>query len=1015
MLSNKLTFSLVFLIMFAVAFTVTPVMAQRVNEVPTATTATTADGYTIGTADGGFFLIQTAANNGILVAGSDPDRPISTGTGGNLVTVATQTNVAASTGVPDLEDFFSRGGTIDVIVPIMGMYEQADDRWHDVVVTEIMWGLDWRPAGTTGVIEPHTDKQWIELYNNSGPVAAYKDVDARGDKRARAAVDGVRLLFTNNIFLGTNASESPPKAAKYIGVYVATTGAPNTPLTYAWLDSRPTWDAAADAAVDASPGPGAFTAVNPPMTDPAITHFTAVYKVVDRVGNLGRGGRQGPMPGQSGSTAKNIAVDTVENETLGTVVDGTYVPLISAYRKRVLLLDDQTGIGTYHDGHAFGKGTDLGQWMESWVSPNAIRRRNIEDPYIGTPGAEHLTPKLPDPTVVPVNVVFNEIRNDTSEDDLDWIELYNNSSVDVDIGAYEISIVTKDKKDTDLIGLQDKDDDGVDIKLGAGEYLLILNRDPEDSILADGKDITINATNRLKLQGAEHLYYVPDADWELPNTEEGFLLILRTAKDKNGSPDAIADVVGDLRIEDLRDDLDTKVWPLRNWGAVSGDGEGSKSVGEAKDADFGAKADGTGGNSFGSRGRSSMTWYRAKYEAGLWWHQDHWKQAGYQGGIGYRKDLDHGVELEAPGTPGYVNAIQGTLADHMKVDAGAEVSISEIMYDAGRAWDLVQWIELYNSSMTEAVDISNWTLDIRNAADDEEPQRSFVDDEFEFEAGTIIPPNRTLLVVSATGATNVPANRVYDLFARHGNDLGLKNLARRTYLLSKTGFRLKLMDDAIEPQEVDTAGNASLDGARVTTEWELPPVSEEGEARHSIIRLYGAIYNPTKSGTGYEMAGDGTMEDSWNKSGLESGNIGIYYGHTDDFSTPGFRRGAALPVSLSSFRPVRDKATGEVVVRWITASELNNAGFNILRSETKTGNFKVINVKGIIPGHGTTSEKHVYEWTDTTAKPNIVYYYRIEDVSFDGERATLATTHLRGNVNAAGKATTTWGDLKNFQ
>ena len=65
-----------------------------------------------------------------------------------------------------------------------------------------------------------------------------------------------------------------------------------------------------------------------------------------------------------------------------------------------------------------------------------------------------------------------------SEDDLDWIELYNNSSVDVDIGDYEISIVTADKKDTDLIQLQDKDDDGVDIKLGAGEYLLIVNRDP---------------------------------------------------------------------------------------------------------------------------------------------------------------------------------------------------------------------------------------------------------------------------------------------------------------------------------------------------------------------------------------------------------------------------------------------------------------------------------------------------------------------------------------------------------
>ena len=100
------------------------------------------------------------------------------------------------------------------------------------------------------------------------------------------------------------------------------------------------------------------------------------------------------------------------------------------------------------------------------------------------------------------------------------------------------------------------------------------------------------------------------------------------------------------------------------------------------------------------------------------------------------------------------------------------------------------------------------------------------------------------------------------------------------------------------------------------------------------------------------------------------------------------------------------------MITWITESELNNAGFNILRSETKSGEFQVINVKGIIPGHGTTSEKHVYKWTDTTAKSNVVYYYQIEDVSLDGNRTTLATTHLRGNVSAGGKLTMRWSELK---
>ena len=63
-------------------------------------------------------------------------------------------------------------------------------------------------------------------------------------------------------------------------------------------------------------------------------------------------------------------------------------------------------------------------------------------------------------------------------------------------------------------------------------------------------------------------------------------------------------------------------------------------------------------------------------------------------------------------------------------------------------------------------------------------------------------------------------------------------------------------------------------------------------------------------------------------------------------------------------------------------------------------------------GQGTTSERTAYGFTDKSAKPNVIYYYQIQDVSFDGDVTTLRTTHLRGNVSAAGKLTTTWVDLK---
>ncbi|MDE0684413.1 MAG: hypothetical protein OXI63_15960 [Candidatus Poribacteria bacterium] len=86
----------------------------------------------------------------------------------------------------------------------------------------------------------------------------------------------------------------------------------------------------------------------------------------------------------------------------------------------------------------------------------------------------------------------------------------------------------------------------------------------------------------------------------------------------------------------------------------------------------------------------------------------------------------------------------------------------------------------------------------------------------------------------------------------------------------------------------------------------------------------------------------------------------------------------------------------------------------MLRRATRDGEFTKINTK-LIAGQGTTSERTTYEYADTSAKPNVIYYYQIEDVSLEGHASRLATTHLRGNVTAAGKATTTWGELKALQ
>ena len=121
------------------------------------------------------------------------------------------------------------------------------------------------------------------------------------------------------------------------------------------------------------------------------------------------------------------------------------------------------------------------------------------------------------------------------------------------------------------------------------------------------------------------------------------------------------------------------------------------------------------------------------------------------------------------------------------------------------------------------------------------------------------------------------------------------------------------------------------------------------------------------------------------------------------------RSSEPVPVTLSLFRAEHTDAG--VILKWTTESELDNAGFYIYRSQTRDGTFKVVNPT-LIQGAGTTSERNKYTWTDTTAKPNVAYYYRIEDISHAGERKQLATVRMRGLVSASGKLTTRWADLK---
>ena len=381
-----------------------------------------------------------------------------------------------------------------------------------------------------------------------------------------------------------------------------------------------------------------------------------------------------------------------------------------------------------------------------------------------------------------------------------------------------------------------------------------------------------------------------------------------------------------------------------------------------------------------------------------------------------------------------------------------QIYISEVMFAGGGT--LPQWIEISNGSRSEQVNLSGWTLTVENATADADVSVGSKA-VFTIPEGTKIDPSgqdatpSTILVVTEQGRNNIDdgakgAGQILNLWTAQQTELILLGVTKRRYsLLSDMAFKItiappvpivapaaktaapttaagiaaaraaaaaKKAADAtaalVRKAATDVVGNLGTAG---TATWALP--MDEG-ARSSIIRRH----VPVSIGSAAPEAGE--MMDSWvlasDTSFAQVTHIraSSYYGSADDVGTPGFRAGGALPVELSHFRPARDKVTGAVVITWSTQSELNNAGFFIKRSQQRDGEFKVINAT-MVQGAGTTSEKQFYTYQDTTAQPNVVYYYQIEDVSLDGNRQTLTRgIRLKGHIGAVDKATTTWGDLK---
>jgi hypothetical protein len=113
-------------------------------------------------------------------------------------------------------------------------------------------------------------------------------------------------------------------------------------------------------------------------------------------------------------------------------------------------------------------------------------------------------------------------------------------------------------------------------------------------------------------------------------------------------------------------------------------------------------------------------------------------------------------------------------------------------------------------------------------------------------------------------------------------------------------------------------------------------------------------------------------------------------GYPPDFITIKYLQDP-LPVELSEYSATTNGE--QVELSWTTATETNNKGFEIQRS-TNGNTFKDI---AFIQGNGTTTQKHLYSFSDNEVSIGN-YSYRLKQIDFDG--SYKYSNEIEVNVNS---------------
>jgi hypothetical protein len=132
----------------------------------------------------------------------------------------------------------------------------------------------------------------------------------------------------------------------------------------------------------------------------------------------------------------------------------------------------------------------------------------------------------------------------------------------------------------------------------------------------------------------------------------------------------------------------------------------------------------------------------------------------------------------------------------------------------------------------------------------------------------------------------------------------------------------------------------------------------------SVYQLPNGNFITTNSSGVHEVDGTSGVLIRTIVSGVSAQYVSLY-----DYST--------IPVELTSFSA--NVAGTDVELNWATATEVNNQGFEVERSQNNVAFEKI----GFVPGFGTSTEPKSYSYSDQSLS-NGKYYYRLKQIDYDG-------------------------------